>query len=143
MESGKQIGSSPSKPEFIPPEPAFDWMNPLMTDHYQITMSYAYFNSNRHQEHSIFEAFFRKHPFKGKYCIFAGVQEVIAFIKNFKFTPSHVAYLKTQMPQASAEYFEWLESLDGSQVKVYGIKEGHLVFAKEPLLRLEGPIGIL
>lgn len=69
-------------------------MNPLLTDHYQITMSYAYWNLGRHEEPSQFEAFFRKHPFKGKYCIFAGIREVIDFIAKFKFDKSHIEYLK-------------------------------------------------
>lgn len=47
------------------------------------------------------------------------------------------------MPHAKAEYFEWLATIDCSAVKVYGVREGRLVFAKEPLIRLQGPIGIL
>jgi nicotinate phosphoribosyltransferase len=67
-----------------------DWVNPLLTDYYQITMSYAYFQNKRHNEPASFEAFFRKHPFKGKYVIFAGVDEVLKFIKEFKFKPEHI-----------------------------------------------------
>lgn len=91
-----------------------DWMNPLMTDHYQITMCYAYWNSKRHNEHAVFEAFFRKNPFKGKFTIFAGTDEVMKFLKKFKFTPEHITYLKSQMPQAPQEFFNWLETLDCS-----------------------------
>lgn len=46
------------------------------------------------------------------------------------------------MPHAEKEYFEYLEKLDCSQVKVFGARDGRLVFAKEPLLRIEGPMGI-
>lgn len=54
-------------------EQAEDWMTPLLTDHYQITMCYAYWKNKRHNEDSVFEAFFRKNPFKGKFTIFAGI----------------------------------------------------------------------
>ena len=47
------------------------------------------------------------------------------------------------MPHVKDGYFNWLSTLDCSQVTVYGANEGRLVFAKEPLIRLEGPIGIL
>ena len=61
-------------------------------------MSYAYFMNNKHNDHAVFEAFFRKYPFKGKYVIFAGLDEVISLIQNFKFKPEHILYLKEQMP---------------------------------------------
>jgi nicotinate phosphoribosyltransferase len=47
------------------------------------------------------------------------------------------------MGNVEEDFLNWLGSLDTSQVKVYGIQQGRLVFAKEPLLRVEGPIGIL
>ena len=74
-----------------------DWITPLLTDHYQITMCYAYWKNKRHSEPSVFEAFFRKNPFKGKFTIFAGIEEVIHFVKAFKFRPEHIAYLRTQL----------------------------------------------
>lgn len=121
----------------------YDWMNPLLTDHYQITMSYAYWNNNRHDDQAVFEAYFRKNPFKGKFTIFAGLDEVIQFIKDFKFTDRHIAYLKTVMPHAKSEYFKWLKTVNTTGVKVYGFTDGRLVFPREPLLRLEGPLVIL
>ncbi len=104
-----------------------DWMTPLLTDHYQITMTYAYWKNKRQDDHAVFEAFFRKNPFKGTFTIFAGLEEVLAFVKGFKFRPEHIAYLKTQITHAPQEYFDWLASLDGSKVKVFGIRDGRIV----------------
>lgn len=106
-------------------------------------MSYAYWNNNRQDERAVFEAFFRKNPFKGKFTIFAGLDEVIHFIKEFKFKDSHIEYLKSVMPNAKPEYFKWLRNVDTSEVKVYGVRDGRLVFPREPVLRLEGPLVIL
>jgi nicotinate phosphoribosyltransferase len=61
-------------------------------------MSYAYWRNGRTDEPSVFEAFFRKNPFKGKFTIFAGLDEVIKFLKEFKFLPEHIEYLKSVMP---------------------------------------------
>jgi nicotinate phosphoribosyltransferase len=108
----------------------YDWMNPLLTDHYQITMAYAYWRNKRHNEHAVFEAFFRKNPFKGTYTIFAGLDEVMKFIQTFKFTADHINYLRTQLKQAPNEFFEWLEAVDTSKIKVYGFKDGHLCFPR-------------
>ena len=106
-------------------------------------MSYAYWRNNRWNDAAIFEAFFRKNPFRGKFTIFAGTDEVIKFLQLFKFTEQHIAYLKKTLPDAPEEYFQWLAKLDCSRIKVKGFKEGRLVFPREPLITLEGPLAVL
>jgi hypothetical protein len=41
----------------------WDYINPLLTDLYQITMAYAEWKGKRQDEPCVFEAFFRKNPF--------------------------------------------------------------------------------
>ena len=72
-----------------------DWMSPLLTDHYQLTMCYAYWKNKRHEENAVFEAFFRKSPFKGNFTVFAGIEEVIKYVAHFRFKPEHIEFLKT------------------------------------------------
>jgi hypothetical protein len=38
------------------------------------------------EEHSVFDLFFRKSPFKGEFTIFAGLEEVLRFLHEFRFT---------------------------------------------------------
>jgi nicotinate phosphoribosyltransferase len=49
-------------------------MNPLvtamLTDLYQITMTYAHWKIGKHNDRAVFELFFRKNPFKGTYSQF-------------------------------------------------------------------------
>lgn len=66
-------------------ETQFDWVTPLLTDLYQVTMAYAEWKARRADEVAVFEAFFRKAPFAGRYTVFAGVDEVKRFLKEFKF----------------------------------------------------------
>jgi len=56
-------------------------------------MAYAEWKGGRAEEHAVFEAFFRKAPFNGRYTIFAGVDEVTRFMKDFKFSKSHLEYI--------------------------------------------------
>jgi nicotinate phosphoribosyltransferase len=58
----------------------FDWLNPLFTDLYQITMAYGEWKAKRAEEPAVFEAFFRKAPFKGCFTIFGGLDEVLLFL---------------------------------------------------------------
>ena len=48
------------------PEKPRPSVNELLTDLYEITMAYSYFKQGRHNLPSVFDAFFRKAPFKGK-----------------------------------------------------------------------------
>jgi nicotinate phosphoribosyltransferase len=81
---------------------------------YQIKMSYAEWKGKRHNEIATFELFFRKNPFKGKYAIFAGCDEIIQFLKNYKFTDDHINFLRETIPQAEPEFLEWIRNLDCS-----------------------------
>jgi nicotinate phosphoribosyltransferase len=49
-------------------------VSPLSTDLYQFTCSYAYYECGKHEEIATFECFYRKNPFKGEYCILAGIK---------------------------------------------------------------------
>ncbi|KAL4502351.1 hypothetical protein ABPG72_011938 [Tetrahymena utriculariae] len=127
----------------IPQTAHNDVITPLLTDHYQITMCYSYFSNNKHEQEAAFEMLFRKCPFHGQYAIFAGLHELLSFIAHFKIPKEHVEYLKTQLPNDKPEFFEWLENLDCSKIKLFAMEEGSVVFPREPLIRLQGPIGIL
>jgi nicotinate phosphoribosyltransferase len=121
----------------------FDWMNPLLTDMYQIKMAYASWKAKRHHEVGICELFFRKAPFGGKYAIFAGHDEIYQFLETYRFTDDHILYLKQTIKSAEPEFYTWLQGLDCSQIKVSGALDGEIVFADQPLLRLEGPLTLL
>ena len=56
-------------------------------------MTYAEWKAKRHNEPATFEMYFRKCPFKGKYAIFAGHDDVFKFLSKFKFTEDHLEYL--------------------------------------------------
>lgn len=58
------------------------------SDLYQITMAYAYWKSGKRNETAVFDLYFRKNPFKGEFTVFAGLEECIKFVKNFKFSVS-------------------------------------------------------
>lgn len=79
-----------------------------LTDMYQLTMAYGYWRAGKHKQHAVFDAFFRKCPFKGEYCILAGVDEVTRFLNTFSFTASQIDYLKKIMPTADLKFFDYL-----------------------------------
>ncbi|TMW62539.1 hypothetical protein Poli38472_005157 [Pythium oligandrum] len=122
--------------------PTNSLVTPLLTDLYQITMVYAYWKVGRHNDHAVFDLYFRKNPFKGEYTVFAGLGEALALLNSFRFTESDIAYLRTVLTDAEEAFFEWLATVDCSNIKVYAIKEGTIVFPRVPLLRIEGNLAV-
>ena len=111
----------------------------MLTDKYQLTMGLSYFKSGRHLDSATFDLFFRRCPFKGEFVVFSGLDRVLDFIANFKFTDSDLEYLETVFPREK-EYLAYLRDLDCSALQVYAIPEGSIVFPRVPLLRVEGPL---
>ncbi|CAF1971388.1 unnamed protein product [Rotaria magnacalcarata] len=123
---------------------AFEQSNvvqPLLTDLYQISMAYAYWKSNKHQEMATFDLYFRKNPFGGEYTIFAGLDECLKFIRDYKLHVTDIEYLRSVLPTyTEKEYFDYLLDLDMNDVKIFAVPEGTVVFPRIPLIRIEGPI---
>ena len=123
-------------------EPMNSLVTPLLTDMYQVSMTYAHWKNKRTNERGVFDVFFRKNPFGGEFCIFAGLDEVIKYLATFKFTDSDTEYLKTILPQAENEFMDYLKTLDCKEVKLYALAEGTICFPKEVLIRIEAPLAI-
>jgi nicotinate phosphoribosyltransferase len=118
-------------------------VQPLLTDLYQLSMAYAYWK-NQKTDTAVFDLFFRKNPFQGEFTIFAGLEECLKYIQDFKFTDSDIDYLKSAMPSyVENEFFEYLRNMDLKDLKLCAIKEGSVVFPRIPIMRLEGPLPIV
>lgn len=127
------------------PKPTNNLVTPLLTDLYQITMAYAYWKTNQHNKSAHFELFFRKNPFGGSYTVFAGLDEVLKFLSNFRFTDDDIKYLRNTpaLSHCEAAFFdEYLANLDCSEVVVHSMKEGSMAFPRVPLLTVTAPLGI-
>ena len=109
---------------------------------YQLTMVYAYWRGGRHNEHAVFDMFFRKNPFAGEFTIFAGLEEVLRFVQSFRFSPRELDYLRELMPGCEPAFFEYLEHLDCSEMSIAAVAEGTVVFPRVPLIRVEGPLAV-
>ncbi len=117
---------------------------PLFTDLYQLTMAYGYWKLNRHQEEAAFELSFRHHPFNGHFAIAAGLQSVIDFLAHWQFSESDLSYLATLTTRQQTRLFpdDFLDYLKNLRFNCHidAAREGTLVFAQTPLLRIEGPL---
>lgn len=122
-------------------KPTNPMVTALLCDMYQFTMAYAYWKADKHLDQAVFDLLHRKNPFRGEYTVFAGLEECIRFAANFRFEESEIDYLRTIMPPTCEDaFFQYLQSVDCSNVEIYAIPEGSIVFPRVPLMRVEGPL---
>lgn len=111
----------------------------LHTDLYQINMLYTYWKKGIDQKQAVFEAYFRNNPFENGYAIFAGLERVINFIQDLKFTDSDLEYIDS-LDLYSDDFLEYLKNIEFN-LTIRSMVEGELCFANEPLIQVEGPLG--
>ncbi len=109
----------------------------LHTDLYQINMAYAYFKDNVHLEQSVFELYYRNNPFGSGYGVFAGLERIVEVIENFKFSEDDIDFLKTL--NYNEAFLDYLRNFKFSG-NLKSVREGEIIFAKEPLLIVEAPL---
>lgn len=110
----------------------------LHTDLYQINMAETYWEDGIHQRKAVFEVFFRKLPFGNGYAVFAGLERVIQYLQNFRFTESDIDYLRSELGYRD-DFLEYLKTVHFTGT-LRSMREGELVFGNEPILRVEAPL---
>ncbi len=120
---------------------AVNWMQrkdmALLTDFYELTMLYGFWKNGRHRQKACFEYFFRKLPPHNGFALFAGLEQVLDYIRNFAFHEEDLAYLgKVGFPE---EFLDYLRAFR-LELDVWAVAEGTVVFPYEPLVRVEGPL---
>lgn len=109
----------------------------LHTDLYQINMMQVYFDKGIHNRKAVFEVFFRKEPFSNGYAVFAGLQRMVEYLKNLRFTETDIAYLEDL--GYPADFIAYLKDFK-LELTIRSAQEGDLVFANEPIVQVEGPL---
>lgn len=116
----------------------------LLTDFYQLTMAYGYWRLGMQDQEAVFHLIFRSSPFKGKYTLNCGLATVIEYLQNWHFSADDIAYLATLRNVRDEQIFpvEFLDYLANLRFTgdLDAIPEGTVVFAQEPLLRIQGPL---
>ena len=109
----------------------------LLADFYEFTMSNGYFLRNQN-EIAYFDVFFRKVPDGGGYAIVAGLEQIIDYVQNLRFSKEDIEYLEKQKI-FSKEYLEYLQNFKFTG-DIWAVPEGSVVFPNEPLITVRAPI---
>ncbi|MBP3870311.1 MAG: nicotinate phosphoribosyltransferase [Faecalicoccus sp.] len=109
----------------------------LVMDFYELTMSQCYFNEDPNKE-VVFDLFYRKNPDDGGFCVFAGLEQAVEYVRNLHFDKEDIDYLRS-LNQFSDEFLDYLANVRFTG-DLYSIPEGTPVFPYEPLVRVKAPI---
>lgn len=116
----------------------------LLTDLYEITMAQGYWSQGKVDTEASFCSFYRDNPFGGGYGVFCGANQIVDLIDGFGFTDDDIEYLaglstSAGTPMFDGEFLAWLHDMELS-VDIHAVEEGTLVFPREPLVRVTGPL---
>ncbi|WP_214269942.1 nicotinate phosphoribosyltransferase [Mammaliicoccus lentus] len=109
----------------------------LHTDLYQINMGETYWGDGIHERTAVFDLYFRSMPFNSGYAIFNGLERIVQFIENLKFTETDIEYLREV--GYKDDYLAYLKELRFTG-NIRAMREGELCFNNEPLIRVEAPL---
>lgn len=109
----------------------------LFTDHYELTMAEGYFRAEQEQVIANFDYFFRKNPFGSGYTVFAGLQDLLEMITDFKFDTAAIDYMHSR--GFNSDFLEYLKDFQ-FRGNICAPREGEIVFPNEPILRVKSGI---
>jgi nicotinate phosphoribosyltransferase len=109
----------------------------LFTDLYEITMAASYLREGMRGP-ATFSLFARKLPRGRSFLIAAGLEDVLNFLRDFRFSDGALAYLDS-LDRFDPSFLEFLRRVRFTG-DVRAVPEGTAVFSDEPLLEITAPI---
>ncbi len=109
----------------------------MLCDFYELTMANGYFNAGKADEIAYFDVFFRDIPDDGGFAVMAGLEQVIDYIKNLKFTDDDISFLRTKKC-FSEGFLEYLRTFSFTG-DIFAVPEGTPIFPGEPIMTVRAP----
>ncbi|MBI1742683.1 nicotinate phosphoribosyltransferase [Candidatus Acetothermia bacterium] len=116
------------------------WVTPenlcLFVDLYELTMADSYWNHGLNGS-ATFSLFVRELPPNRSFLIYAGLESVLDYLENLRFTPEALEYLKS-LKLFSEKFLDYLKNFRFAG-DIWAVPEGEIVFPPEPLLEVRAP----
>lgn len=116
----------------------------LNTDLYELTMAQGFWESGLTDVESCFTVFFRDNPFEGGFAVACGVGQIADLVESFRFTEESCDFLASIPAPGGGTVFKkaFIDYLRDFKmnVSIDAVPEGEVVFGREPIVRVIGPI---
>ncbi|MBQ4312731.1 MAG: nicotinate phosphoribosyltransferase [Clostridia bacterium] len=110
----------------------------MLTDFYEITMANGYLACGHEDTIAYFDAFFRKIPDDGGFAIMAGLEQIIEYMQNLRFTDEDIEFLRGK-GIFSEKFLQYLRDFEFC-CDVWAVPEGTAIFPNEPVIKVVGPV---
>ncbi|SNZ02215.1 nicotinate phosphoribosyltransferase [Persephonella hydrogeniphila] len=108
----------------------------LLTDLYELTMAQVYFKKGMNKT-AIFDFYTR--PVENRsYLVNAGLEQLIYYLENVRFTQEDIDYLRTT-GFFEEDFLSYLKDFKFTG-NLYAVEEGEFIFPNEPVVQVEAPI---
>ena len=104
----------------------------MLFDFYELTMGNGYFLSGYEDKISYFDVFYRKNPDDGGFAIACGLQQVIDYVNDLKFTDDDIDFLRSK-GCFDEKFLEYLKTFRFSG-DIWAVPEGTVIFPGEPIM---------
>ncbi len=110
----------------------------MLMDFYELTMSDGYLESGLGNRVAVFDMFFRNIPDSGGFAVFAGLEQLVEYLRGIRFSPEDIAFLRGK-GLFREEFLRYLANFEFA-CDVWAMREGTPVFPGEPMVVVRGPI---
>jgi len=110
----------------------------MLVDFYELTMSNGYLVNGLGDRVAVFDMFFRNIPDNGGFAIFAGLEQLVEYLLNMRFTEEDIEYLREKKIFDEA-FLNYLRNFEFA-CDVWAFREGTPIFPGEPVVVVRGPI---
>ncbi len=104
----------------------------MLFDFYELTMGNGYFLSGYEDKISYFDVFYRKNPDDGGFAIACGLDQVIDYVNDLKFTDDDIDFLRSK-GCFDEKFLSYLKSFRFSG-DIWAVPEGTVIFPGEPIM---------
>ena len=104
----------------------------MLFDFYELTMGNGYFLSGLKDKISYFDVFYRQNPDNGGYAIACGLEQIVDYINNLRFTEEDIEYLRSKKC-FDEKFLDYLRTFRFTG-DIYAMPEGTPIFPGEPVI---------
>jgi len=104
----------------------------MLCDYYELTMANGYFKTDIKDKTVYFDVFYRNNPDNGGYAIVAGLEQIVEYVLDLKFTDEDIEFLRSKKC-FDEDFLEYLRTFKFNG-DIWAIPEGTVVFPGEPLM---------
>ena len=110
----------------------------MVMDFYEMTMANGYFKQGNINKKVAFEVFYRRNPDEGGFSIFAGLEQIIDYIKDLHFSKEDIDYLRSQN-LFDEDFLNYLANFK-FKGDIYSMPEGTIMYPNTPIMTIVAPL---